>query len=122
MNVEPEIDASVVQYSEFDQLKEKYIIAFINDCKDRNIRLIFSVSPWYKGDRFTHRQFLCIESLCCKYNIPFVYSFGQAEITENKKMFKDVAHLNDLGATAFTSSFVTKIKPLVSIQNRTLTE
>lgn len=113
MDYEPdEVATQVKALDEIDPLKKKYIIAFIDDCADRGIKLIFSVSPMYHGNELT-RKYSNVEKICQEHNIPFVYSLGEFDIVEDKKLFKDVLHLNNSGAIDFTELFVSKIKPFL---------
>jgi len=78
---------------------------FIQECRDKNIRLVLVYSPMYKevkeviidfdGSVELYRQ------LATKHGIEF-YDFSRGELSQDKANFYNATHLNARGAAAFT--------------------
>lgn len=91
-----------------DENKLKYFKMLIKDCKERNTKLIFMVSPKYKGNE--DNTYKVIMQLAKAENIPFFYHYNDAEISPNKKYFEDSFHMNKYGAEIYTKKIIHEIK------------
>lgn len=89
-------------------LKMKYLQKFIDLCKEKNIKLIFSFSPSYKGETSPSYQFF--DSIASANDIPVIDFTSNRELNYDISNFSDGAHLNLTGADRFTRMFVSKLK------------
>lgn len=91
------------------QLFEKYI----QECKSRNIKIIFVYSPEYiEGQAFISNRQVVIalyRRLSDQYEMPF-YDFSNDSICMNKKYFYNAMHLNKTGSTLFTQKVIEELK------------
>lgn len=93
---------------QYDNLKLEYFKLFIKDCKEKGTKLIFMVSPQYKGEK--KQSYEAIIKLAKEENIPFFYHYDENEISSNKKYFKDSMHMNKYGAEKYTKKIINEIK------------
>ena len=84
----------------YDAQKISYLESFINDVKDRGIRLVFVASPvWYGRN---DNQFKPLTELSHKHSVPFYNFSNDSSWVDHNEMFKDGTHLNAYGADVFT--------------------
>lgn len=95
----------------WDELKLKYFRKFIEDCKQNNINLIISISPWYKA--VDSSEYANIIALCQEYNLPLIDMLADPSFSENPQYFADASHLNSVGADIFTTKFAKRLKLLL---------
>lgn len=109
MNYEP-IESNTLSKKSIriDENKLKYFKMLIKDCKERNTKLIFTVSPKYKGNE--DNTYKIIQQLAKVENIPFFYHYNDTEISPNKKYFEDSFHMNKYGAEIYTKKIIHEIK------------
>lgn len=93
----------------YDNLKLEYLKLLIEDCKARGTKLIFMVSPQYKGGK--KQSYEAIIQLARSENIPFFYHLDDNKISTNKKYFKDSMHMNKYGADEYTKKIINEIRP-----------
>lgn len=91
----------------FDSLKLHYMEKLITDCKERNITLVFVVSPEYYYESLSYAPLI---SLCKKYNVPFIDKSKDNEFNLQKEYFMDSLHMNYYGATKWSQFIVNYIK------------
>lgn len=109
MNYEPiENNTPSKKSIRIDENKLKYFKMLIKDCKERNTKLIFTVSPKYKGNE--DNTYKIIQQLAKVENIPFFYHYNDTEISPNKKYFEDSFHMNKYGAEIYTKKIIHEIK------------
>lgn len=109
MKYEPiENNTSSKKSIRIDENKLKYFKMLIKDCKERNTKLIFMVSPKYKGDE--NNTYKAIMQLAKAENIPFFYHYNDSEISPNKKYFEDSFHMNKYGAEIYTKKIIHEIR------------
>lgn len=94
---------------QYDNLKLEYFKLLIKDCKEKGTKLIFMVSPKYKGEK--KRSYEKIIQLAESEKIPFFYHYDDNEISSNKKYFEDSMHMNKYGAEKYTKKIISEIKP-----------
>jgi hypothetical protein len=91
------------------QLFEK----FLQECKNKNIKIIFVYTPEYiEGQKFikNREEIMGLYSkLSKKYSIPF-YDYSNDSISFQKKYFYNAEHLNKTGAELFTNMFIKKLE------------
>lgn len=93
---------------EFDETKLQYLECLAQECKLSNTKLIFVVSPYFRGGGYNLESFEPIVRLASQYDLPFYY-FNNSELIDNSNLFKDSYHLNDEGAKTFTAELVHRI-------------
>lgn len=92
----------------YDNLKLEYFKLLIKDCKEKGTKLIFVVSPKYKGGK--KQSYEAIIRLAKHENIPFFYYYNDNEISSKKKYFEDSMHMNKYGAEEYTKKIINDIK------------
>lgn len=111
MDYEPEI-VKQSEIVEIDPLKEKCIRSMIEECESRNIKLIFAVSPRYKGDEFAP-SYPEVKKICDEYGIDFIDCIGLRDVANHKEYFKDQTHMNRVGANIYTDTIINRLKPIL---------
>lgn len=112
MDYEP--DLRVYSELEVDSVKLSMLKSFIEECKKRNIDLVFTLSPRYMGATYGVK-YPEIREICIQYDIPFLDYYGDKAISETKGLFQDQTHLNNKGAELFTKELVCSLKILPSM-------
>lgn len=108
MNYEPKPNPDFTKLQPLDSIKIFYLEKLITECKRLNIKLCFTVSPCYK---YTNDSILnSVKKLSNKYGILFIDHFDNTYISTDAKYWADGVHLNDQGATAWTSMFIHELK------------
>lgn len=92
----------------WDDLKLSYFRKFIELCKENDIELVISYSPWYNAK--DSRIYDGFSKLIDEYDLELIDLFSDSELVHNKDYFADASHLNSEGADAFTSKFVSVLK------------
>lgn len=92
----------------YDETKLHYFECLILDCQKKNTKLIFVVSPYFKGGIYNKESFMPIIEMAEKYDVPFYY-FNDSDFINHPGYYKDSHHLNDEGAEAFTVDFIHRI-------------
>jgi len=86
---------------------------FLNECKSKNIKILFVYSPEYiEGQKFVKNRDEIIslyEKYSKKYNIPF-YNYSNDSLSYDKKYFYNASHLNKTGAELFTKKLIDSLK------------
>ena len=108
MNYEPLYN--VADY-DIDSLKLQYWNKFIKTCRDNEIDLVITFSPFYKTIEWKDTKF--INNLCNTNRISFLNYYGMGYMNDEEKCYQDPAHLNDLGARKFSSQFASDLKTLI---------
>ena len=113
MNYEPnEINNNINNIIQYDSTKSKYLKKLIKECKDKNIKLIFMISPKYNGGN--NNSYESIAHLARTENIPFLYHYNDKEISYNKKYFEDSFHMNKFGADFYTRKIINDIRGCIA--------
>lgn len=97
---------------QYDDLKLKYFELLIKDCKEKGTKLIFMVSPKYKGK--IKQSYEKIIQLARNEKIPFFYHYNDNEISPHKKYFEDSKHMNKFGAEKYTKKIIYEIRPYLN--------
>ncbi len=97
---------------QYDDLKFKYFKSLIKECKRKGTKLIFMVSPKYKGNE--KQSYEAIIQLAKNENVPFFYHYNDDEISSNKNYFEDSMHMNKYGAEKYTKKIIKEIKPYLN--------
>lgn len=97
--------------SEIDSLKVEYIGRFISLCRNRQIQLVFTVSP--KFTLVDPGYYDILKEIAHKNNIPFMDYHTEALYIDHPEYFKDISHLWDEGARLYSSVFAGDLKQLL---------
>lgn len=95
-----------------DDLKLAYLEKMILSCKEKGIKLIFTVSPMYGVT--SSIRFNKIFELAKQNNCSVIDYFASPKYARNNKYFKDSSHMNDDGAREYTSDVCHEIKNIIS--------
>lgn len=99
---------------EINDSVDEFTVSLLNEIihisKEKNIKLIFSISPRYSTLNYkginSYKELIHILE---KTNVHF-YDNGGISLISNNEFYKDGAHLNDNGARVFTSLLINQIK------------
>ena len=93
-----------------DTNKIDFLMRIIENCNQNNVDMIFSVSPRFQESNVTEvSSYIYMENLLEDNNIPLIY-MGDNTVINDSTMYKDLLHLNNKGAVAFTKAFVGRLK------------
>ena len=110
--IEGVIDYEVIpqnfERQEVDSVKLKYLIRFIEDAKQKEIKLFFFASPQYEAKE-GNDYYAPIDSLAELYNIDFYNHFFDEDISWHKEYFRDKGHMNGRGADLYTAKVVKEL-------------
>ena len=96
---------------DIDSLKVDYIEKFIRLCQERQIQLVFTVSP-----RFTlvdSGYYDVLKEIARNNDIPFMDYHTKELYIDHPEYFKDIFHLWDEGARLYSSIFASDLKQLL---------
>ncbi len=96
---------------EVDQLKMHYLQKFIDVCRERDIKVVFAISPMFCIARKS--LYAPIDSLAKKNGIPFLDYHTSGLFLDHPEFYRDGGHLWDKGARLFTSIFAHDLKQLL---------
>ena len=96
--------------AEKDTTKIKYLKQLIELSKFKGIPLVLAASPKYKPQDY--QKIKEIEAISKNYGIPFIDMYLDEEF-QDKNLFKDTSHLNNLGAEEFTKKIVRYINKIL---------
>lgn len=86
----------------------KYLKNFIEECKEKNIRLYFCVSPDYYP--ISNGAYQPIFDLAREENIPMINSSNDPFFVEKPHLFHDDRHLNEVGAELYSQKIAHLLK------------
>lgn len=104
---ESETEKNVVDEKKFQVMND-----IVSLCKQKNIPLLFVVSPNYRGmmdDKYDVARLLAQSN-----DIPFLDYSGMEGVTHNPIFFRDGVHMNDKGARLYTERFISEIKKYIA--------
>lgn len=111
MAYEPQMKDEYVPY-EVDSLKLYYMEEFIKDCKQKGTKLVFALSPFYKGSKHVDETYAPLIALAEKYNITWIDHFSEEDIVNDKQYFKDTFHMNRKGSEKYCKKLAHELKIL----------
>lgn len=114
---EPKTVNMKLKSANIDTLKLSFFEKFIALAKDKNIKMVCCISPFYKstGDAISYSS---LQKIMLREEIPLFNFSHIPEISENYRLFKDQSHMNNEGAQLYTSILVSKIKYMLDNQKR----
>lgn len=92
-----------------DNVKLFYLEQLIKEANGVGVKVVFVVSPTWKGGYLKKEAYSVISAMADKYGVPFI-DYIESDICDNPDYFEDSSHLNDKGARAFTEDFVSHIQ------------
>ena len=96
---------------ETDSVKYFYMEEFIKLAISKGTTLVFFISPFYDGEYMTYPpEYL---ALFKKYNIKYFDNQSVKELTKNDGCFKNISHLNQKGASIYTSYIIAQIRDAI---------
>ena len=104
----PQKPATEETRSDIDSLKIRYIQRFADLCHERQIKLIFMVSPKFTIVDSAHYNIL--KDIAKKNDIPFLDYHTCGLYHDHPYYFKDSSHLWDKGARIFSQTFANDLK------------
>lgn len=90
-----------------DQLKAIYLQQFINQCNERNINLVFAISPILKSSK---SMFIYGKEIAKKNNIKIIDFHNMKCTFDEEKLYQDNVHLNNAGANKYTLEIIKYLK------------
>lgn len=88
--------------------KEKYLRKLICEALDNNCKIIFFISPVYKGgDAAMYQKEI---DIIREYKIPIYNHMDDTMFITNPNLFSDRTHLNDYGACEYTKVIIEEIE------------
>lgn len=104
--------------SNTDSTKIEYMRRLIDLCRQKNIEIVFSVSPRYalndNPNGIITKKYEVVKKLCEDTHTIFMYYELDSLFLNNPKWFKDIGHLNDEGAHEFTKLFAHDLKNVIN--------
>lgn len=94
-----------------DSVKMKYLIQLIKQTRERGIKLVFTISPWYKCPN--DEEYKILSQLSEQYGIPLISHLKDERFIYNRTFFTDQSHLNDKGARKYTKTIVSELKKII---------
>lgn len=91
-----------------DEKKLHLFERFILDCQEKQIPLVFVVSPKYQSAGAD--EFALAEEFAAKYQIPFLNYLDADGISHQTQFFQDNTHMNEAGAKKFSELIAKEIK------------
>ncbi|NJM14536.1 MAG: hypothetical protein HC896_03380 [Bacteroidales bacterium] len=94
-----------------DTLAVKYFEAFIEACKERNVKLIVVISPFYKL-KVNHESaaYKTYMQLVGKYKVDLIDYGSHPDFATRAGYFADLTHLNAAGAAHFSNLMAAELK------------
>ncbi len=107
---------TVIPY-EFDKTILAANKEFLHLAKNSGAKVIVIYSPIYLS--FKQKQEIdFMKKLCKEQKIPFWDFSNDSLFLNNKKYFKDVKHLNHIGASLYTNIIIEKLKKELKLKNK----
>lgn len=100
-----------VENIEWDFMKKFYFSKLIEVCNEKNIKLIFAISPFYGAPNV--ESYSPIIDFCKENKIPLLNHYCDSSFIQNKDLFADPSHLNDDGAKLYSKIIAGEIKALI---------
>lgn len=82
---------------------------FIGQCIAHRVKLFFVLSPYYKNDMGDQAE--ALRAVAGKYGVPIFDHFNDSRYVNDSTLYWDASHLNAAGATLFTRTIASSIKP-----------
>ena len=100
-------DAEVI----WDPVKKMYFRKLVELCKEKDIKLIFAISPFYAASNA--KSFIPVIKFCNENNITLLNHYCDSSFINNKDFFADPSHLNHDGANCYSKIIAGEMKLLL---------
>ena len=97
--------------NDIDNMKIRYLQRFADFCRDRQIKLVFTVSPKFTIVDSAHYKIL--KDIARNNDIPFLDYHTCGLYHDHAEYFKDSSHLWDEGARLFSLVFANDLKGII---------
>ncbi len=87
----------------FDSLKISYLERMADDCKARNIHLVFAVSPLFANT--TEPELAPLREICERKNVPLLNYYTNSALNSEPSVYLNSKHLNESGAEIYSKRF-----------------
>ncbi len=98
-----------------DPLKTDYLERLANLCRQKDIRLVFVVSPKYTQVGADH--YAPLRTFADRHHIPFLDYHTAALYHDHPDYFKDAVHLTDRGARLFSARFAHDLRQVLQLSD-----
>ncbi len=95
---------------ELDTVKVNMLRSFIDQCKERNIKLYLVCTPYYMKTNGTDHSLTVTKQIAKEKNISFIDYSRDSFYFNRPQLFDDTVHLNMTGATIFCNDLASKLK------------
>ncbi len=93
-----------------DSIKVRMFRAFIDTCKNRNIRLVILCPPYYLKGNGTDWSFAETKKIAAEKNVPFLDYSNDSFYFNRPHLFDDTVHLNRKGSDIFSPLLASELK------------
>jgi len=93
--------------------------SFIRDCVEANIQLYIFCPPLFVKPDYINNSVVLGKAIADKYNVKFFDYSKDPYILHNPRLFADISHLNNEGATVFSHKTVDQILAHKSLTSTT---
>ena len=94
---------------ETDSVKLFYLEQLVKEACAKGTKVVFVVSPYWKGGYYSAEAYNHIWALANKYSIGFI-DYTDSDLCNNPDNFEDSMHLNEKGARTFTDDLFSRIQ------------
>lgn len=108
-------DASIEepeQVYRWDKSKKAALEEIIRICRERQILLLFAMSPYFTGNN--DHAYKVVAQFSEDLGVPFLYHFTDSFFARRPEYFADRSHLNEVGAELYSSMIAHEIKEIYS--------
>lgn len=95
-----------------DSTKIEYVQRFIDMCREKDIQLVFMVSPLYS--KVTPDSYDVLKAIAMRNDVPFLDYHTKGMFLDHPEYFKDKLHLWDKGARLYSSQFAHDLKEVLT--------
>lgn len=95
---------------DLDSIKVNMLRSFIDECKQRNIKLYFVCTPYYMKTIGTDYSLMVTQQMAAEKNIPFIDYSKDSFYFNRPQFFDDTVHLNMNGSKIFCADLASKLK------------
>lgn len=96
--------------ADYDPLKRRYLIKFIEECRKRGTLPVLAFSPHYgKSDSSELDQ---VKAIARQYNVPVLDHYADTAFVTKPQLFVDPFHLNSDGARAYSALIARELRDL----------
>lgn len=110
INYEPTMDTQEFN-TEYDSLKMLYLQKFVDLCREKEIDLVFAISPQFMQDN--DGVLSPLFELASRNNVPVLNHYCDSNFVRTKEYFSDRTHLNRQGAEAYTKVISDEIEDIL---------